>query len=277
MIRRYDQAQRYATSDSENEPYRQKPCLEKQKTHLWANLCLRTADCLACDDSDPSTSALRARELAAVSKMLADNGYTAEAAPTTPERRAFVACVICAMMSWSEDLHYEYIAGAGCKLANREKIADLLDTERYKARWLDIPEEELDSSAVEFTYATDHGIETTKHLLLHKRRVSAEAQRGEEQVRVCPDCRRSLWKSSPTMANKSIVNDFWLGRMPPLFKYATLAHQLLLALGRGVTTKVFLSSRGVDAKLRQELESWRQKFLQCAMKGTAIVLWKRQG
>ena len=122
MIRRFDQAQRYATSDPENEPYRPRPCLEKQKTHLWANLFLRTAACLARDDSDPSISELSAREVAAVSKMLAVNGYTAEAAPTTPERRAFVACIIRAMMSWSEDLHYEYIAGAGCKIANREKI-----------------------------------------------------------------------------------------------------------------------------------------------------------
>ena len=122
MIRRFDQAQRYATSDPENEPYRQRPCLEKQKTHLWANLFLRTTEYLACDDSDPSTSALSAGEVAAVSKMLAENGYTAETAPTTPERRAFVACVICAMMSWSEDLQNEHIAGAGCKIANREKM-----------------------------------------------------------------------------------------------------------------------------------------------------------
>ena len=38
-----------------------------------------------------------------------------------------------------------------------------------------------------------------------------------------------------------------------------------------VSTKVYLSSKGVDESTRQHLQSWRQKFLQQGMSGTAIV------
>ena len=52
---------------------------------------------------------------------------------------------------------------------------------------------------------------------------------------------------------------------------ASLGHQLLLALGRVVSTKVYLSSKGVDVVAKQHGESWRRKFLQQGMSGTAIV------
>ena len=45
----------------------------------------------------------------------------------------------------------------------------------------------------------------------------------------------------------------------------------VLALGRVVSTKLYLSSKGADTAVRQERESWRQKFLQYAIKGTSIV------
>ena len=56
-----------------------------------------------------------------------------------------------------------------------------------------------------------------------------------------------------------------------MFRDATLGHQLLLALGRVVSTKVYLSAEGVDESVRQGPETWRQKFLQKGIKGTAIV------
>ena len=63
----------------------------------------------------------------------------------------------------------------------------------------------------------------------------------------------------------------WLGRHDPLFRKASLGHQLLLALGRVVSTKVYLSSKGTNQSTRQHLETWRHKFLQQGMSGTSIV------
>ncbi len=42
-------------------------------------------------------------------------------------------------------------------------------------------------------------------------------------------------------------------------------------LGRVVSTKVYLSSKGVDVVTRQHLQSWRKKFLQKGMSGSTIV------
>ena len=272
VIRRFSMAQQYETTDPENEPYSQGRCVEKQKAQLWAELFLRVDERLASDDvADLALRKQSEREVAAVTRLQADSCYAAKDAATAPERRSFKACVICAMQFWSEALHSEYIAGAGCNIANNEAFADLLDVERYKARWPDIPEEELNSSAVEFTCKAEDGEDVQKQLLLHKRRVSTAAQKGEEPVSVCADCRKSLWKSKPTMPKKALANDLWLGRLPPLFMHAPLSHQLLLPLGRVVTTKVYLSSKGGDQAVRQERESWRKKFLQSGMKGTAIV------
>ena len=58
---------------------------------------------------------------------------------------------------------------------------------------------------------------------------------------------------------------------PRRVRGATLGHQLLLALGRVVSTKVYLSSKGQDVVTRQHQQSWRKKFLQHGMSGTAIV------
>ena len=44
-----------------------------------------------------------------------------------------------------------------------------------------------------------------------------------------------------------------------------------LALGRVVSTKVYLSSKGRDESARQHAMTWRQRFLQSGMSGTAIV------
>ena len=44
-----------------------------------------------------------------------------------------------------------------------------------------------------------------------------------------------------------------------------------LAIGRVVSTKVYLSSKGLDESVRQAQTIWRQKFLQSGMQGTAIV------
>ena len=50
-----------------------------------------------------------------------------------------------------------------------------------------------------------------------------------------------------------------------------MAHQLLLALARVVSTKVYLSSKGVGETARQHATTWRQRFLQSGVQGTSIV------
>ena len=94
---------------------------------------------------------------------------------------------------------------------------------------------------------------------------------GLPPAKVCEDCYEAFWKAAPTLSKWSLSNFNWLGRHLPIFRDATLGHQLLLALGRVVSTKVYLSSKGVDVVTRQHNQSWRKKFLQQGMKGTAIV------
>ena len=72
-------------------------------------------------------------------------------------------------------------------------------------------------------------------------------------------------------AEHALANFNWLGRHSPEIRDTTLGHQLLLPLGRVVSTKVYLSSRGRDESVRQHAATWRQKFLQQGMQGTAIV------
>ena len=110
-----------------------------------------------------------------------------------------------------------------------------------------------------------------KKVLMHKRRVSEEHLNGTAKAKVCEDCYETFWKAHPTLSKWCLANFNWLGRHLPLFRDATLGHQLLLALGRVVSTKLYLSSKGVDVVARQHNQSWRKKFLQQGMSGTAIV------
>ena len=175
------------------------------------------------------------------------------------------------MLQWSENLYSEYLVGPLCTIQDRAKFAENLAADWYRQRWPLIPREELLASTVEFPHLGADGEETTTKILLHKRRVPPEALAGEAPVNVCSPCRTALWAKRPTVPKLALINDLWLGRHPPMFQCANLAHQLLLALGRVVSTKLYLSSKGADTAVRQEKESWRQKFLQYAIQGTSIV------
>ena len=88
----------------------------------------------------------------------------------------------------------------------------------------------------------------------------------------CDLCFGAYKKESPNqVARYALSNYLWLGRHLPLFREASLGHQLLLALGRVVSTKVYLSSRGVEETVRQNAKTWRQRFLQSGIQGTGIV------
>ena len=158
------------------------------------------------------------------------------------------------MLQWSENLYSEYLVGPQCRIRDRAQIAESLSAEWYHQRWPLIPREEIMASAIDFPHLTDDCCETTK-ILLHKRRAPPEALAGETPINVCADCRFALWARSPRTPKLALANDLWLGRHPPLLRDANLAHQLLLALGRVVSTKLYLSSKGADTAVRQEQES----------------------
>lgn len=89
---------------------------------------------------------------------------------------------------------------------------------------------------------------------------------------MCTTCHDVLSKKKPELSKFAFTNYLpWFGRHPPLHRDATLAHQLVVVLGRVVSTKVYLSSKGVDESVCQGPQTWRQKFLQQGIKGIAIV------
>ena len=275
VIKRFAASQHFATMDPENEPYQPRLAPEIQGQMLWTAAFRQCAQRLLgeCEDkTQAGAKGATGSEISAVHRYEADLVISPAVEPEPLRPRAFQACVFCAMLHWSETLYREYLAGAKCTIPSPSLVADLLDVKWYETEWKLIPREELEASAVDFPHPAedDSGVTTTK-VLMHKRRVPDEALAGEEPVCVCRDCRDALWKRKPTMPRYSLANWLWLGRHPPLFRMATIGHQLLLALGRVVSTKVYLSSKGVDEVARQHRESWRQKFLQFGMAGTAIV------
>ena len=112
---------------------------------------------------------------------------------------------------------------------------------------------------------------TTTKVLMHRRRISMEALRGDSAVWVCGLCHDAFKGHFPKLSKFCLANWLWLGRHTPLLREAGLGHQLLLSLGRLVSTKVYLSSKGRDESVKQHGETWRQRFLQRGMQGTAIL------
>ena len=107
---------------------------------------------------------------------------------------------------------------------------------------------------------------------MHKRRVSQASLRGEEPVNVCEVCFEAFGRHKVKVPSRvSLANWLWGGRHEPMFRRANLGHQLLLPLGRVVSTKVYLSSKGVDETAKQPSTSWRQRSLQTGISGTAIL------
>ena len=158
-------------------------------------------------------------------------------------------------------------------MKNPRAAAKELSVDKYHADWPHIPLVELQSSAVALPHLDENKNPTETLVLLHKRRISSAALKGEEPVNICAACKHAFQGRNPS-ASKSkfcFANWNWLGRHPPLLRDSTLGHQLLLALGRPVSTKVYLSSKGKDETVRQGAETWKKKFLQQGMQGTAIV------
>ncbi|CAK0838914.1 unnamed protein product [Prorocentrum cordatum] len=263
VVARFHISQCCATVDPVDEPFVPKPEPEVQKQLLHAEVIGRIIGKIG--QGGP------AEEISLQAAGAAESAARAQAACQAREPRAFQACVCCAMQQWPENLHSEYLVGDKCTIKDRAQFADCLSAEWHHRRWPLIPRDELMSSAVHFPHHDCEGSPTSTKILLHKRRVPPEALEGKVPVKVRDDCRRDLWSDHPKVPLMALVNDLWLGRHHPLLRKAALAHQMLLALGRVASTKIYLSSKGADKAVRQEQQSWRQKFLQYAMQGTAIV------
>ena len=147
-------------------------------------------------------------------------------------------------------------------IPNGSAVANLLSADWYHERWPRIPEDELYGSSV-----TWHDIQ----VLMHKRRVPDSALAGDTTIPVCASCRAAYWTHTPKLSKTALTNDLWLGRLPPLLRDTNLGHQLLLALGRVVSTKVYLSSSGVDKSVRETTQAWSRRYLQQGLTGTAVV------
>ncbi|CAK0850189.1 unnamed protein product, partial [Prorocentrum cordatum] len=263
VVARFHISQCCATVDPVDEPFVPKPEPEVQKQLLHAEIIGSIVGKIG--QGGP------AEEISRQAAGAAESAARAQAACQARGPRAFQACVCCAMQQWSENLHSEYLVGDKCTIKDRAQFADCLSAEWHHQRCPLIPRDELMSSAVDFPHNDCEGSPTSTKILMHKRRVPPEALEGKVPVKVCEDCRRDLWSDHPKVPLMALLNDLWLGRHHPLLRKAALAHQMLLALGRVVSTKIYLSSKGADKAVRQEQQSWRQKFLQYAMQGTAIV------
>ena len=248
----------------ENEPYDEFGAEEIQAGIFWSHIFVEIASRHVDKNIEIPGDALTA-----VLKFRQDNMAKETQRGRKHERRPrrFTACVFCALLDWSE-------TRVQANIKDMHKPADvawLLSADWYHKQWPLIPLDELYSSAVDFPHKAPEGSMTTMKVLMHKRRVSEQALAGEAPLDVCLPCYEALWRQNPYVPKSSLANFLWLGRHPLIFRDTTLGHQLLLALGRVVSTKVYLSSKGVDQSTRQHLESWRQKFLQKGMSGTAIV------
>ena len=184
--------------------------------------------------------------------------------PVVP--RTWQACVFCARQFWGEQLEQKYIAGEHCFMAMPGKVAQLLSVERYLELWPLIPRDNIYASAVDLPH---DGMYTP--VLLHKRRITQAALNGVDKVNVCTLCYEAFKGVKPKMSAVCLANCNWIGRHETMLRDTTLGHELLLPVGRVVSTKVYLTSAGADEKAKQHCESWRQKSLQRGMQGTAIV------
>ena len=127
-------------------------------------------------------------------------------------------------------------------MQNSPAVWTLLSVDRYHQRWPKIPLTELQASGVQVRTADG----SVQLVLLHKRRVSAAAARGEEPVYVCIDCHQAFVPKKARLCKFALAHDLWLGRIDPLLWEANMTHEMCLALARTVATKVVLRAGGAQ-------------------------------
>ena len=144
-------------------------------------------------------------------------------------------------------------------LQNPEAVNDLLNVERYAARWPLIPVAELHASSVQ------HPLHPEWRWLLHSRRVPVQAIATEEDIGAaqpadsrprcagigdanchvwsCWDCLMDIVAKKPKMPVNACANDNWIGRERVIVREASTATKRLAALGRCCWQQVRLGRR----------------------------------
>ena len=171
-----------------------------------------------------------------------------------PGGREESACVVCARRFWKDELKLLFLFDDPTGQEERptgidavpghqqDRLCRLLGVERYKRRWPHIDGEELQRSAVE------HPFLPGQFLLLHKRRMPADAK---EACRVCKECKGPLTASTISLPRLSLANDLWLGAQPPALRNLASATKRLLPMTRACLQVVVLQPTNLQREERQ--------------------------
>ena len=186
--------------------------------------------------------------------------------------RSWVACCVCTMQAWQEEMVQAHIAGDDCCFSNFEAVADLLNPARYIRTWPTVPEQEIWSSAVKIKMPRKDKnkmkgqaeIEQFKTMLLHKRRVTVGMGDGKDPANLCHDCFNCLRKATPEMPVNALANGRWLGRHPEIMRSMPYGHRLLLPVRRVVLTRVIFTPNPKS--------EWERSHSQKGLNGVTAVV-----
>ena len=175
--------------------------------------------------------------------------------------RHMMACICCTRMYWPEDMCKKHIAGADASwIAQPDLVWEMLSVDEYAKAWPMIPRDELEASSVMIA---------GRHVLLHKRRCSAEMLDGTSPAIWCMDCPTALCSKHPVMPKAAIANFNWLGRInkyqQQLLQPQALGNRLLLALARAVTQKIIARPQKENNKQHYV---WQDQYLAKGMTAT---------
>eukprot|EP00435_Cladocopium_sp_Y103_P023302 s5561_g5.t1 len=109
------------------------------------------------------------------------------------------------------------------------------------------------------------------YVLLHRRRVSKDAAKGNEPALTCNDCYCAFAHKEPWLCKFSLANDMWLGRIDPLLWDANMTHEMCLALARTVATKVILRAGGSVAVHAAASQQWQMQYQQTGYVGSSVL------
>ena len=125
------------------------------------------------------------------------------------DARSWVACVVCRLQHWREEMVSAYVAGKRCCFSDPQAVAKLLSPQQYNKTWpLVASLSELEASSVELCLPTGSGDNKfwapignpcKKKVLLHKRRLNEAMCEGDEKALLCKDCHECLTKQKPAM------------------------------------------------------------------------------
>ena len=154
VVERFSNAQQHASADPENDSHRVQPSPEAQLSLAWGRIFHRCAEALP--DVSNAQDVFCTMEWHTRQQEVT-NGFSEDVDCGPSATRSFSACVFCAMLHWSEDLTEVFLAGPRCDIPDPPRVARLLDVQCYHEMWPLIPLQELEASAVDFTYTGEDG------------------------------------------------------------------------------------------------------------------------